>query len=836
MYLPPFRLDVRYLLNDTEAVTDLIIDPDYFRVFNGTYLSIRNPEGIGFLLNYFIDKKGIYDDYTSQFHSYINTVLTSSHSLPAPITFLNETLPYAEAKQLALNNYRTQLFWFYYLRDRMEASLDDATVRLNAVLSYEARGFGNYDRAINAYTAIKNSLTASLLILNEDIAKTEENVETLQDLTGTGNRTPSQFINELPYNITNGFIPQSYLGKYTTNVTVSTGFVWQYNPFGLRQNLIGISNTFAIRFRLKNYYAITRPYYSEEVDYSTLSAATRERLISSGLLLANEYADASAMTSPLLDPVYQTSKYFSLNTIRQESFFNVGGYSSTSSTEIANRQRANNDTGLLTEPSGSRTKTGLPIIAWRNREDRFDITLEFSGFANTLCLVGTDPYSNLDKKTREYDCIRRSQGITQNDSTNPFSIFEVANYGVTSSNRILLGGRESLGEGTTRIEDENSRNYAFFEQGEVITKHLGQDQILDISNSESELLIKGASPRQPVINGNRITENGAIVRTFDVSSDANGFGRLQGNGGTWAVGRPSGVNEYVLQDHLETGSLSSRGLGARTDGYYRRGWQVSTVDSGFVYEWEGLTYEDGESIPFGPIQGTVGGGGQYQIKSGYLLNTASATITVEEAYSGTVWFGMRNLGEDYPKWIFRVTHRRDFVNYYELRYLLGNYFIREAEGYLEYEDWIVVTGDPHHSQPINSDYALNSYWFPGAKGLNLLEQYGKSTRTTIDGSVVESETGPISNPPLTLEDIKTLMGPWPGSISLSDIPPGLRDPLTFSFDQTFDRNSLVQKYQPIWNNGTSVFYGIYYYLQDPTYNPPKLDLYTVDFTLSPPIT
>ena len=826
MYLPPVRVDTRYLLMDTDPILDLIIDPSYFKVMNGRAYGRAMYPSVDYREHYLIDKEGIQKDFDPNFNRHIQYIPTTHYFYARTIQWSTEAMPYADAKTIATYTYRCHYYWLTFVREHVENTIAYLDEKITEISNYITNNLGDYNAALSMYSQIRDYLIGQLPLIDQDVEDTLENLDVLASLSGTGTRSPQTFITELPNNTPFISTPSSYISNRLT-VTVSYGAQrrWKFNPFGVRSTNIG-SNTFSLfgntNLLLKNNYALTRPQLISERDFSSPGIAYKDRLSSEGLLISSQYVSYSGF----LDPYYYSPKFHTIAEMdRGKGLPYPPFYSEALYTNSQNRHLANTVEGLLNAPSGNKTKKGLVLDAWRNVEDRLDLVLIFEGHGDNLVLCGTDEESNVLKKTREYDLIHRRYGMTVDGYSRPGG---VGTYGVT--------GRSSVrpafiypGEELQHVEDTETRTIPFSDYGPYVQKRLDSNSVITTRHTELENTRQGPSALQPQINGNRYvgaSEFAYFTKDYTVVDATNGYGVIHDSGGVHSI-----LDTYernFADNHLNIAQYNSRGLGAKTDTHYRRGWNV-TPSNGLEWNWSGATHETVEDIPLGPVQGLPDN--RYQTGAGYLVNSLDITIANVHAYSGNLWFGMNRLPE-LPSWIFHATVQRNTTFVTRVEFIPSGSFsnslvIRNDT----YDAWFILTGDLHsarHSEGVQ--YPLDANWNVSLYTQYLTKRFYSERTTSLDTVVLQDSLEDFG-PPITISQVLTELGNvWPGN-SIIDIIPVVYYKAAFQVTYTSTMSSLICKVAPYDENQPSD--PSWYYIGEPF---PELELYVVNFILDSPIT
>ena len=390
--------DDRYLLQDSPEVLELIPSNRWIAALNAT---ITRSFGKGFETNILLDKKGIYTEETLYYRQRV--IKLPCFSVLRSTTFTStenytKTFPYTLARQEALRICDVQLEWFRYAKECVESVITDLQTQIDTLNQYQTWKLGTYTSVTGLLTDYKTHLNSKLTILNNDIAKLEDNYDHINNLTGTGNTTPSTLFISTPY------IVQSNPTTYATTLNYQMmyqGVTYRFGPFR-RSTTIRIPRQWRYLSLLGLSWRKVRDYASSDPQ------AKKDYLSFPGLVVAWQKTLDNLIYSSTSVSGSTTSKWLArLFSYRkdQETYETVADLN-TPALSVLEGYSSKHEVGMLVDPSGTRTKSPLSRYGWFDLETYHEIVGSFEDYPTTGSVVNLPAESLIQQgRTELFDLL-----------------------------------------------------------------------------------------------------------------------------------------------------------------------------------------------------------------------------------------------------------------------------------------------------------------------------------------------------------------------------------------------------------------------------------------------
>lgn len=605
----PQRIVKTSILTPNSELLSLLPD-DSFVFINGQIVSDsedhRDIEDF-----YLVDLSGIYRKESLNYQYYWFPVPSSSILTYESLTQgwnYTTLIEFNECRLTAIRYLNTQLAWFNYAKEVVQETVDYATEQIEILTNYINYNLGDFNSVINIYNTYLTHVSTQLSILDSEITDIVENIDYLNNLTGSGNTTVSTLISQCPNSV--NLFPRSVAARFSINFF--SGYNRYFGPFQ--------ANTQVSTIFPRRYQSLTPPSWKETKDYGSSDPDAKEITLSFqgplGVWTKYIYPNPSFPTNQV--GAYQTFLSSPFNKTFQEVFGNkvqrISGYSADI-VNLNNYEKRHLE-GLIDAFDSPKT---LPLIknGVLNKNTPFDVIAIFDSASDTV-ITNIDPIAVPDLKSEEYDRIYYPDVIntrrTHHLDPEVFlcSIFPDEFYQLY-----------------TKSSDKQSIQLEGTEKSIRLLSHNVQEEIIrSIPSSFSSERYYAAKTNTQFLSGVFVDQD-----VLEVNSE-------------FLVNNQTGRVHFLNQGFPDEQFKLVNNYGAQTETVFRRGWQVTLPEG------------DSYSADYPSEELTL---------SAWSSDGYSATLSSTNNYTGWYWFGQKLL-VDPPKWAAKVNYRRDSVrdgvNYY----------------------------------------------------------------------------------------------------------------------------------------------------------------------------
>jgi hypothetical protein len=665
MIYPNTDLDEGYIYYPSPSLVALLPDSEIFLILSGRSTTDTLREF------FFVDEKGIQKEYSPTWKSrdYYFTVFSYKVSSFVDSPTMTVTMPYSDARRYIVSVYKAWTAWLVYAQECITSARAEVQSKIIEVENYTAASYGNYQQVRSNLIGYRSFLDSKLTLIATHITWSIENSDYLNNLTGTGNTTPTALDNSIPRSIPNNLFPKSYVSTLTHIVP---GTAIYLNPFAPTiANGIKVSLPYL-------YLAVLAPSYKTDRDFtSTDPNAERIILSSPGLLGAYRQTNPLSAWQWALHPAKgKVAKVYgsgvAINTLTQIH---------TTSNQF-NWFTAKHKEGLLADPTEQKSKFPIVNTSIVDLDTYVQLVAYFLNFPNDSLISDIRFTIEETKKYFESDLID-TRFISAPTLTQTAPIQEP----IFSTN--FLFPREHI----SIIESSDTRPIRTT-VGKDITQSLfnRRDQLTTYSSGSSD------EYKRLRVNPARISTNEGVIATQQIHTYplTSTFNTYAFRGRTNLAPKPT-INNTLGAD-LDVDNLEMTfclGLGYYLEDVYRRGWSITPL----IPASETISVE--LNVPTNIPSGTVAGSVYSFLKS----DSHTYTGTLEKTEDSPLWFGQAP--EDHEVyWLFKNNVVRTQVIEVHTYTSSTTKTISNYTVYGEQNEWLYVFGDPHGVPQTSGNYYL----------------------------------------------------------------------------------------------------------------------------------